>query len=831
MKIVIDMQPCQTTSRFRGVGRYTHSITKALLMLDKVNEYHLIINQSLGHIEKIKQDFLQYLPEKNIHTWVQYSGVSAYKTPGKEIFVSELLREALIERIDPDLVFMPNFQEGWDDGAVTSINKLNRKTKRLYLTTLHDIIPLIFEDEYLAKHNPIRPWYFEKLDLAKNATKVITDSYASLSEIETHLNIKDMTVVPLGIDADDFSNADIISSEEIKQRFHIDKEFILYTGGVNPHKNIERLFSAYATLREIKSKYVIVIAGKIPDFIENLYYLLDKLNIRNNVIFTDYVSDAELQSLYTNCSLFVFPSYKEGFGMPPLEAMACGAVTIVADIPVMHEVIGELDGAFFDPLSVKDIAAKIRFGLEDLAFRARAVEHNAAHIKTMTWQHSAEKLLEVINLLSQHEQLQLQRSDDVTLIESIVDAIKNSEFKFSEKELIVLAKLLSINIKPSNQNVKVYIDISTMVHNDYKTGIQRVVRALSNELLMLLGNVEFVYSYPNKKEFWKANVINDSYSCTSTDEIVDFYPGDSLIYIDLHPALAISHRAINAELRDFGVKVYYVIYDLIPILRPESFVPALSQEFIGWATTTSYADGVLCISKAVADEYISWLHNNQPERDSPLKVGYFHLGADIQNSLPSRGLPDNYDDVMAKLKNHLNFIMVGTLEPRKGHKQMLACFEKLWARGYDVNLLIVGRRGWLSEDLFNYIEGHSELNKHLFWFDGVSDEYLDNLYQTSQCLIAASLAEGFGLPLIEAARHEIAIIARDIPVFKEVAGEYAFYFSNDDTDEQVKDFENWIKLWEDQTHPKSVGMPFLTWRQSAQQFLKCINDNEWYAYQ
>ena len=833
MKIVIDMQPCQTTSRYRGVGRYTHSITKALLNIDHDNEYHLILNQSLGYIDEIKEEFKGLLPEANIHTWIQYPGLSAYKTPGKEILVCELIREALIATINPDLVFLPNLQEGWEDGAVNSINKLNVYTNRKYLTTLHDIIPLIYENEYLAEQNPIRPWYFDKLQLAKECTKVITDSYASLHEIEKHLQLQNVTVVPLGIDSAEFHNSSIVSYEDVKNKFSISDAFILYTGGMNPHKNLERLFAAYATLDDIRKEYVIVIAGKIPEFIGSIYTQLDSLGIRERVVFTDYISDAELQSLYTNCSLFVFPSYKEGFGIPPLEDMACGAVTVVADIPVMYEVVGKLEGAFFDPLSIESIADKIRFGLKNQAFRKEAVEHNAKHIKTLTWELSAQNLLNVIRELelAPAENASPLQLDESGLLQKIVDTLHKSEYHFNDDELLTVAKLLSINIKPQEHKNKVYIDISSMVHNDFKTGIQRVVRALSNELVTLLGNVEFIYSYAFKREFWKANVTAEGYSCTDHDEVVEFYPGDNIIYLDLHPALAITHRNINNRFRDFGVKIYYVIYDLIPILRPESFVPALSQEFVGWATTTTYADGVLCISKAVAEEYISWLQNNKPNRKSKLKVGYFHLGADIQSSLPSKGLPENSEIVMNKLKNRLNFIMVGTLEPRKGHMQMIKCFEQLWARGQNVNLLIVGRRGWLSEELINYIETHEQLNHRLFWFDGVTDEYLDKLYQISQCLIAASVAEGFGLPLIEAARHKIAIIARDIPVFREVAGSYAYYFSNSNTAEQVEDFEKWIELWNTQRHPKSEGMPYLTWRQSAQQFLKCLNDDEWYSYQ
>ena len=121
--------------------------------------------------------------------------------------------------------------------------------------------------------------------------------------------------------------------------------------------------------------------------------------------------------------------------------------------------------------------------------------------------------------------------------------------------------------------------------------------------------------------------------------------------------------------------------------------------------------------------------------------------------------------------------MVGTVEPRKGHRQALAAMEHLWAAGIDVNLVIVGKKGWMMNDMAGQIEGHPELNNRLFWLREVSDEMLDQIYRSAHALLAASEGEGFGLPLIEAAQHGLPIIARDIPVFVEVAGEHAYYFT------------------------------------------------------
>jgi glycosyltransferase involved in cell wall biosynthesis len=185
-------------------------------------------------------------------------------------------------------------------------------------------------------------------------------------------------------------------------------------------------------------------------------------------------------------------------------------------------------------------------------------------------------------------------------------------------------------------------------------------------------------------------------------------------------------------------------------------------------------------------------------------------------------LPDGADDVLDHLNCRLIFLMVGTLEPRKGHHQVLEAFEQLWQRGLDVNLVIVGKQGWLVEQLVKKISLHPELGRRLLWLDGISDEYLEKVYAASTCLIAASEGEGFGLPLIEAAQHGLPVIARDLPVFREVAGDHAFYYSGNEPKSLVDALWRWIELYRQGKAPKSDGMPRLTWEQSAGQFLKAV---------
>jgi glycosyltransferase involved in cell wall biosynthesis len=178
-------------------------------------------------------------------------------------------------------------------------------------------------------------------------------------------------------------------------------------------------------------------------------------------------------------------------------------------------------------------------------------------------------------------------------------------------------------------------------------------------------------------------------------------------------------------------------------------------------------------------------------------------------------MPSESTSVLKTLKSRPSFLTVGTLEPRKGHRQTLAAFELLWAQNKDVNLVFVGKKGWMVDDLSTLINNHTELGKRLFWLDGISDEYLGHIYAASTCLLSASEGEGFGLPLIEAAKQHIPVLARDLPVFREVAGNHAFYFSGLAPQNLATSVLQWLDLHQKGNAPDSRHIPVLTWHQSA----------------
>jgi glycosyltransferase involved in cell wall biosynthesis len=302
---------------------------------------------------------------------------------------------------------------------------------------------------------------------------------------------------------------------------------------------------------------------------------------------------------------------------------------------------------------------------------------------------------------------------------------------------------------------------------------------------------------------------------------LDYASGDVFFGLDFQPALQISNRDFFQELRRQGVCVKFMVYDLLCITMQEHFVPGTSEHFSQWLNVITQSDGAVCISKAVADELADWTQHNDAAPQRPFSIDWVHLGAGITHEYA--GLVRSKHDLIKKpWVPQVSFLMVGTVESRKGHAHVLDAFENLWKRGFDLSLVVVGKKGWMVDALVKRLRKHSELNKRLFWHEGISDEHLEQIYVNSTCLIAASYGEGFGLPLIEAAQHKLPIIARDIAVFKEVAGDHAYYFKSKEPAGLAQEIDSWLALYKTDQHPKSDNMPWLTWGESSTKLLDAL---------
>lgn len=502
-----------------------------------------------------------------------------------------------------------------------------------------------------------------------------------------------------------------------------------------------------------------------------------------------------------------------------LDCMNYGIATVVnangsmADLP--QDAVWTLPDAF----EATELIAALEALRIDASHRARLGERARCHILSM---HRPRVCAE-----QYHRAIEEAYSRATASTRGAIAQIGRLYPSPSDADLRAVALCLSQN-QYSPGPRQLLLDVSEIVVRDVKSGIQRVVRSLLLEMLHAPPTgfrVEPVYAMAGHEGYRYARRWTMAFLGAPPDGFVDdgveARQGDVFLALDLNHEIPLAQTHIYRHWRDLGVRTYFVVYDLLPVRMPQYFPPGAAQAHTAWLNVVAQADGALCISRAVADDLQAWLGEHQANRVKPMHVTWFHLGCDLENSAPTLDIPEDIDRLQTQLAACPTFLMVGTIEPRKGHAQVLAAFEQLWRQGADVNLVIVGKQGWMVEDLVRRLQTHPE-TRRLFWLPDVSDALLERIYAASSCLIAASEGEGFGLPLVEAARHKLPIIARDIPVFREVAGDHAHYFSGMDAQSLADAVQTWLVLRATSTVPGSHAMPWQTWKQSADQVLKAL---------
>ena len=397
-----------------------------------------------------------------------------------------------------------------------------------------------------------------------------------------------------------------------------------------------------------------------------------------------------------------------------------------------------------------------------------------------------------------------------------------------------IAEVLAETFPPPVRRKQLLIDISAIAKTDLKTGIQRVVRSIVKNLINDPPQgyrVEPVYASHDAPYRYARQRTLELLGCTSLspiyDDPVETHSGGILFIPDLHFQVVKSKQQHFMAMRRKGARVVFLVHDLLPVQFPDFFPEEAGHEFSSYLDVIACsADAAIGVTGTVADCLHEWIGNRSPHRYRPLAIGWNHHGADIEASIPSKGLPDGFESTLRKLSPGKTILMVGTVEPRKGYTQALQAIEILWADGHAVNLAIVGKSGWMIEELSRRLEHHKERNRRLFWFQGISDEALLRLYAESDGVLMASEGEGFGLPLIEAAQHGLPILARDIPVFREIGGDHVSYFSGSTGADLALSLKQWLADIQQGRSPDSNTMPWLSWEQSSRRLAAMLTDQE-----
>jgi glycosyltransferase involved in cell wall biosynthesis len=345
-----------------GVGHYTFELAKEVARLEPNSEFELL---TYSHLEL--EEAANFPPNLSI---VQAARRSRWMAIGLPIYARKR-RLTLFHGTNYEVPILP--------GCPTVVS-------------IHDLSLLL----HPQTHRPalVRRAKRRLPLMARVAKRIITDAEAVKREICEHLNIPPdkISVVPL---APRNIFHPVADTQATRRRLGVEDEFVLFVGTLEPRKNLAMLVRAFDDLlRTTSLSPQLVIAGQEGWLSEELFSSAQSEALRNRFLFTGYLSDEDLRALYSSCRAFVYPSIYEGFGLPPLEAMACGAAVITSRIPVITETVGAA-ARLIDPKDAQELTASLVEFLTDAQARDHFAAAGIKRAAEFTWQRTAQMTLDV----------------------------------------------------------------------------------------------------------------------------------------------------------------------------------------------------------------------------------------------------------------------------------------------------------------------------------------------------------------------------------------------------------------------------------------------------
>ncbi len=347
--------------------------------------------QLVKELEKIRQDLIVYTsaPEAFKLTSAKWKNILFPLAPayGKKAHLARLI---WTQTVLPVRLFKDNISK-----IFAPIPECIVGTNIPQTVVVHDLIPLRFPKDYPFQNGYFR-WYVGPL--LRKAQKIITVSEQSKADLISDLGVNPcrIQVVSGGCNHVDFHSH--IDSTEIKFRYGLDR-YLLYVGNLHPHKNVARLIQAFARLSSRVASQLVIVGKKDKRFYPSLETLVGRLGLIGRVIFLDYVKQEDLGAIYSGAEVFVFPSLYEGFGLPLLEAMACGLPVISGNRGATAEVVGGA-GILVDPRSVKDLAEALEYVLTTQGVHQDLQERGLERAQQYRWDRTAKQVSAVIEGVS-----------------------------------------------------------------------------------------------------------------------------------------------------------------------------------------------------------------------------------------------------------------------------------------------------------------------------------------------------------------------------------------------------------------------------------------------
>ena len=381
--------------------------------------------------------------------------------------------------------------------------------------------------------------------------------------------------------------------------------------------------------------------------------------------------------------------------------------------------------------------------------------------------------------------------------------------------------------------MKVYIDVSVLTLATFVTGIQRVTREIAARLIEKEGD-HIVLLHYNAKENVYHRIDNQLFCAYYVNgkgvknkmitkckvEISEI--GEDCTFFDLDAAwmCRVKRSYLLPILKKQGARIVAHIYDIISITHPQYCLERGVYNFMDFiGAHLQYADDIIVNAQATVDE----LQKLSERVNVPLPPCHvIPLGADFgeQEEIPDGQVPEKLVKIV---KDAPYILMVGTIEPRKNHKLLLEAYDKgLKEMGY--HIIMAGYMGWNMEEFADKLHNHPDFNTGIFHLEGLDDKAISYLYQNAKFLAFCSYTEGFGLPLIEAIMRGTPVIAADIPVSREVAGDYCVWFEQDNEEEMCEIVRHYNGCAEEYNKMKVMlkGFRAFTWSECYENVRKII---------
>jgi glycosyltransferase involved in cell wall biosynthesis len=338
----------------------------------------------------------------------------------------------------------------------------------------------------------------------------------------------------------------------------------------------------------------------------------------------------------------------------------------------------------------------------------------------------------------------------------------------------IFRRPIHLNVKPERRAVPVvHIDVTAIALGDRRAGIQRVVRQVSRAWFAnadrKLG-INFVRVDERGKiiDAWDWARKTLSHFVPEVQKGAGMLrAGDMYFSLDLAlPPHGLTGQSIKA-LKQSGVCVAHLVYDLLPITHAKFFNLATRLAFRLWLSRVERSDVIFTISEAAKADLVHHFKASRRHRNLATKIFVIPLSGELELVEPTS--PQFARTEVGKEPAPL-FLAIGTVEPRKGYRELLRAFTDLWREGLSVSLWVFGRPGWKTRALQKAMLRHPQRGRQFMWFPEATDKEVRDALEQADALIMNSYAEGLGLPILEAQRSELPVIARDLGVFRETIG-------------------------------------------------------------